>query len=77
MLSLPGVGKTSVGGTTPGEGATVGAGGVVGEQDEPPTAAAMLGSSLLSVAGIAIFAPALALAVVAPLRRGRRPDVAG
>lgn len=75
MLTLPGVDRTSVGGTTVAEGATAGADGVVGEQDEPATTAAVLGSSLLSLAGIGIVAPVLALAAVALVRRGRRTDV--
>lgn len=73
ILSLPGVDKTTVGNTTVDAGpSSTGGEGVVGEQNEPDTPAGVLGSSLLSVTGMAILAPALALTAFGLLRRRSR-----
>lgn len=71
VLSLPGIDKTNVGAATAEGGPTDGAGGIVGEQDEPRTTAALVGSAMLSPAGLAIVLPAFAIACLALAARRR------
>jgi hypothetical protein len=71
VLTLPGVDKTSVGAATTGEGPSDGAAGIVGEQDESETTAALVASAMVSPAGLGIVLPALAVACVALVARRR------
>lgn len=78
VLTLPGVDKTTAGGSTIAPDAPASAEGVTGERDDPGTPLAALGSSMLSLPGLAIVAPALALLAAAAIRgRGRFAHRAG
>ena len=74
VLTPPGVDKTSItDADLQADGPTSGDGGVVGEHERSETTVAVIGSALLSPAGAAIIAPALALIGFALVRRRRGP----